>query len=248
MTTNIVIMAAGKGTRMNSDLPKVLHPVFGVPMIQHVLWATELLVPEQIIVVTGYGAPLVEDFVRDQYPIASDIFFARQERQLGTGHAVQQALPLLTPEGVTVVLNGDVPFVNHRTLARMVERARDRLVLLAAKLENPTGYGRILKEQGRVIGIVEEKDATPLQREIKEIYTGTLACPNSLLQQLLPKLTNDNAQGEFYLTDIVGLARRANQAVELEFPEALKEVIGVNSPAQLQELEQLVRYGLPVTT
>ena len=197
---NIVILAAGKGTRMYSEKPKVLHTLAGKPLVQHVLDCAVALRPQQICVVYGHGGEAVPQAMQ-QYPAK----FIIQEPQLGTGHAVQQAMPLLADDGRTLVLYGDVPLIQHSTLHQM-QQAGDGLVLLTVNLDNPAGYGRIMRNgQGDVLNIVEEKDASPEQREIREVNTGILLAPTGKLREWLANLQNNNSQGEDYLLDIIGI-------------------------------------------
>jgi len=233
-TLNIVILAAGKGTRMYSEKPKVLHALAGKPLVQHVLDCANALQPQQICVVYGHGGETVPQAMA-QY----DTSFILQEPQLGTGHAVQQALPQLHDASLTLVLYGDVPLIRHNTLRQMLG-APDALTLLTVHLDNPTGYGRIVRDNtGNVSHIVEEKDATPEQRAIREVNTGILAAPTSLLRGWLARLRNDNnSQGEYYLTDIVAMAVAQGIAVHTVQPAHIWEVLGVNSKAQLAELER----------
>lgn len=242
MTLSVVIMAAGKGTRMRSARPKVLHALGGTPLLGHVLAAAEALAPARCVIVTGHGAPAVEAAFGGERRA-----FVRQEPQLGTGHAVQQAVPALPDDGVTLVLNGDVPLIGEPTLRALVEACGERrLALLTVRLADPFGYGRIVRgteagdadAQAAVEAIVEEKDATPLQRQIDEVYTGIMAAPTRLLKDWLARLRNDNAQREYYLTDVVALA--VADGVEVATAEARDEteVLGVNSPAQLADLER----------
>jgi len=230
---NIVILAAGKGTRMYSEKPKVLHALAGKPLVQHVLDCAVVLQPQQVCVVYGHGGEAVPQAVC-QY----EARFVLQEPQLGTGHAVQQAMPHLANNGNTLVLYGDVPLIQLGTLHRMLQ-AGDGLVLLTVDLDNPAGYGRIVRnEQGDVLGIVEEKDASPGQREIREVNTGILLAPTGKLREWLANLRNDNAQGEYYLTDIVGMAVQQGIAVHTVQPAHEWEIHGVNSKAQLAVLER----------
>ncbi|MFZ2524890.1 MAG: bifunctional UDP-N-acetylglucosamine diphosphorylase/glucosamine-1-phosphate N-acetyltransferase GlmU [Candidatus Ferrigenium altingense] len=230
---NIVILAAGKGTRMYSEKPKVLHALAGRPLVQHVLDCATALQPQQVCVVYGHGGEAVPQAMQ-QYPAQ----FVIQEPQLGTGHAVQQAMPHLADAGQTLVLYGDVPLIQHSTLHQM-QQATGGLVLLTVDLDNPAGYGRIVRnEQGDVLSIVEEKDASPEQREIREVNTGILLAPTGKLREWLANLQNDNAQGEYYLTDIVGMAVRQGIAVHTVQPAHEWEIHGVNSKAQLAVLER----------
>lgn len=230
---NIVILAAGKGTRMYSDKPKVLHALAGKPLVQHVLDCASALKPKQICVVYGHGGEAV--------PLAMRQYLAKfviQEPQLGTGHAVQQAMPHLSDEGSTLVLYGDVPLIQHSTLHQMLH-AGEGLVLLTVNLSNPTGYGRIVRDtQGDVQSIVEEKDATPEQREMHEVNTGILLAPTKLLRGWLAKLQNNNSQREYYLTDIVSMAVQQGVAVHAIQPSHEWEIHGINSKSQLMVLER----------
>jgi bifunctional UDP-N-acetylglucosamine pyrophosphorylase / glucosamine-1-phosphate N-acetyltransferase len=236
MAFNVVIMAAGKGTRMKSELPKVLHRLAGRSLLQHVLQASAALAPARCIVITGHGADAVEGAVA-----ASGARFVRQMPQLGTGHAVQQALPELDDRAATtLVLNGDVPLIRSATARALVDACAGRqLALLTVTLGDATGYGRILRgADGQVHGIVEQKDATLAQREIREVYTGILAAPTAALKRWLAALKNDNAQREYYLTDIVAMAVAEGGAVVTAQPASETEVLGVNSPVQLADLER----------
>ena len=230
---NIVILAAGKGTRMYSEKPKVLHVLAGKPLVQHVLDCATALQPQQVCVVYGHGGEAVPQAMQ-QYPAK----FVIQEPQLGTGHAVQQAMPHLADAGQTLVLYGDVPLIQHSTLHQMLQ-AGGGLVLLTVDLDNPAGYGRIVRdEQGDVLSIVEEKDASPEQRDIREVNTGILLAPTGKLREWLANLKDDNAQGEYYLTDIVGMAVRQGVAVHTVQPAHAWEIHGINSKAQLAALER----------
>ena len=236
MALNVVIMAAGKGTRMKSALPKVLHRLAGRSLLQHVLDAAAPLQSSCTVVITGHGAAAVEAAVA-----GSGVVCVRQEPQLGTGHAVQQAVPALdTACATTLVLNGDVPLIRTATAQALTQACGGtRLALLTVTLDDATGYGRIVRDaQGRVQGIVEHKDATDAQRAIREVYTGILAAPTAALARWVAALRNDNAQREYYLTDIVAMAVAEGCEVVAAQPAGETEVLGVNSPLQLAELER----------
>ncbi|WP_058088471.1 bifunctional UDP-N-acetylglucosamine diphosphorylase/glucosamine-1-phosphate N-acetyltransferase GlmU [Aquabacterium parvum] len=240
MSLSIVIMAAGKGTRMKSARPKVLHKLAGRPMLAHVIGTTATLQAAQQIVITGHGAELVEPAMSAAFPQAP-LSFVRQEPQLGTGHAVQQAVPVLPDEGITLILNGDTPLIRASTAQALVDAcAGGKLALLTIELADPIGYGRIVRDASgeRVLAIVEHKDASPEQRAIREVYTGMMAAPTAHLKRWLAGLTNNNAQGEYYLTDVVAMAQAEGVSVVAAQPQDEVEVLGVNSPAQLAELER----------
>ncbi len=268
---DVVVMAAGKGTRMHSQRPKVLHRLGGRPLVGHVLEAARRVAARQVVVVTGHGAPEVEASIQAMEsakaifgfecaappavadapaaqaaasggPAASvpQLSFARQTPQLGTGHAVQQAVPLLADDGVTLVLSGDVPLTRPETLAALLAVCDGQhLALLTLDLADPTGYGRIVRQpSGDVQAIVEHKDATDAQRAITEIYSGIMAVPTRLLRGWLGRLDNRNAQGEYYLTDVVRLAVADGCTVRAHRIDDALQVAGVNSPQQLAELER----------
>ncbi|MGU7771332.1 bifunctional UDP-N-acetylglucosamine diphosphorylase/glucosamine-1-phosphate N-acetyltransferase GlmU [Burkholderia sp. MR1-5-21] len=232
---NIVILAAGTGKRMRSALPKVLHPLAGRPLLSHVIATARALQPSRLVVVVGHGAEQVQAAVA-----APDVQFAVQAEQLGTGHAVRQALPLLDPAQPTLVLYGDVPLTRVSTLERLVDAAREgRYGILTVTLDDPTGYGRIVRDAaGFVTRIVEQKDASPEELKIAEINTGIIVTPTAQLSMWLGALKNENAQGEYYLTDVVELAIDAGFEVVTAQPDAEWETLGVNSKAQLAELER----------
>ncbi|KVN36221.1 bifunctional N-acetylglucosamine-1-phosphate uridyltransferase/glucosamine-1-phosphate acetyltransferase [Burkholderia pyrrocinia] len=233
---NIVILAAGTGKRMRSALPKVLHPLAGRPLLSHVIATARALQPSRLVIVVGHGAEQVQAAVA-----APDVQFAVQAEQLGTGHAVRQALPLLDPAQPTLVLYGDVPLTRVSTLERLVDAARDgRYGILTVTLDDPTGYGRIVRDPaGFVTRIVEQKDASPDEQKIAEINTGIVITPTAQLAMWLGALNNDNAQREYYLTDVVELAIEAGFEVVTAQPDAEWETLGVNSKAQLAELERV---------
>ncbi len=239
---DILIMAAGKGTRMKSRLPKVLQRLAGRPLLHHVLDQAAHLQARSATVITGHGAIEVEAATEGAASVGStfDLKFVRQEPQLGTGHAVQQAVPYLRADGTVVVLSGDVPLTRPETLRALVDAcAGERLALLTVELADPTGYGRIVRgADGAVRGIVEHKDASEAQRAITEVYSGIMAVPARLLAPWLARLTNDNAQGEYYLTDIVAMAVADGLPVAAHRISDALQVAGVNSPLQLAELER----------
>ncbi|MBO9648257.1 MAG: bifunctional UDP-N-acetylglucosamine diphosphorylase/glucosamine-1-phosphate N-acetyltransferase GlmU [Variovorax sp.] len=238
---DVVIMAAGKGTRMKSSMPKVLHRLGGRALVAHVIDAATRIGARNIVVVTGHGAADVEAALEGAAAGATPSF-ARQVPQLGTGHAVQQAAPFLPDDGTVVVLSGDVPLIGESTLRALVaQSAGRRLALLTIRTANPKGYGRIIRAEGHdgeVLAIVEEKDATEAQRAIDEVYTGVMAVPGRLLKTWLARLDNKNAQGEFYLTDVVGFASVDGVPIVAHRTDDAIEVLGVNSPSQLAALER----------
>jgi bifunctional UDP-N-acetylglucosamine pyrophosphorylase/glucosamine-1-phosphate N-acetyltransferase len=236
---DVVIMAAGKGVRMKSRLPKVLHRLAGRALLQHVVASAAALQARRVVVVTGSGAEQVEAAVAGWGLAGAAPVFVRQEPQLGTGHAMQQAAPALPDDGVTLVLYGDVPLIEPATLKTLLQSSGDRQVaLLTVDLADPTGYGRIVRAGNAVFAIVEHKDATDEQRRINEVYTGVMAAPNKLLKRWLARLTNDNAQKEYYLTDIVKLAVDDGADVVAVKTHDKVQVDGVNSPTQLAGLER----------
>ncbi|TAL57345.1 bifunctional UDP-N-acetylglucosamine diphosphorylase/glucosamine-1-phosphate N-acetyltransferase GlmU [Pandoraea sp.] len=233
---NIVILAAGLGKRMRSSLPKVLHPLAGRPLLGHVIDTARALSPGRLVVVIGHGAGRVREALG-----APDILFAEQAEQLGTGHAVQQAAAQLDESVPTLVLYGDVPLTRAQTLRQLVQAAGDRkLGVLTVSLDDPSGYGRIVRDAaGRVQRIVEQKDATPEQLAIHEINTGIIVAPTRRLKAWLGTLSNSNAQGEYYLTDVVERAVADGMDVVTAQPDAAWETLGVNSKTQLAELERI---------
>jgi bifunctional UDP-N-acetylglucosamine pyrophosphorylase/glucosamine-1-phosphate N-acetyltransferase len=233
---DVVILAAGKGTRMYSDIPKVLQPLAGQPLAAHVIDSARRLGANRVVVVYGHGGEAVRQALG-----APDIDFVLQEPQLGTAHAVQQALPLLE-SARTLVLYGDVPLVRQETLKRLANGGA-QLVLLTAELADPTGYGRMLRDRtGRITGIVEEKDASARQKTLREVNTGLMAADTALLRGWLARVGNRNAQREFYLTDVAALAVKAGASVSAVQPAALWEVLGVNSKDQLARLERIYQW------
>jgi bifunctional UDP-N-acetylglucosamine pyrophosphorylase/glucosamine-1-phosphate N-acetyltransferase len=236
MALQVVILAAGKGTRMRSALPKVMQPLAGKPLLAHVLDASRTLGAERPIVVYGHGGNVVQNaFANDA------IDWVLQAEQKGTGHAVLVALPVLAKKGSTLILYGDVPLLSVSTLQRLLAvcEGKNELGLLTVTLDNPTGYGRIVREAGKVSRIVEQKDASADELLIKEVNTGILCVPNTLLHKWLPELRNANSQGEYYLTDLIGMATAEGVAVTAVHPETPWEVEGVNDKLQLAMLERV---------
>lgn len=233
---NIVILAAGMGKRMRSQLPKVLQPIAQKPMIDHVLDKARAIEGEhRIIVVVGHAADVVKNHLKDNH----DIQFALQAEQLGTGHALMQALPLCEPDKPTLVLLGDVPLIETQTLETLIKEAGNELGLLTVKLDNPTGYGRIVRDaNGAACAIVEEKDADAEQRKINEVNTGIMVLPTNRLNEWLSALKNENAQGEYYLTDVIAMAVANQVTVHTACASSAVEVEGVNSKIQLAALER----------
>jgi bifunctional UDP-N-acetylglucosamine pyrophosphorylase / glucosamine-1-phosphate N-acetyltransferase len=248
MTLNIVIMAAGKGTRMKSALPKVLHRLAHQSLLHHVLDTALALRGDRIITVTGHGAEAVEAAVKVSAP---QVRFARQMPQLGTGHAVQQAVPELDDGGVTLILNGDTPLIQASTAQALIEASGGTqlalLTIVMGSEAEAAGLGRIVRNDAGIQAIVEHKDATPEQRAIRETYTGVMAVPTAQLKRWLSRLKNDNAQNEYYLTDIVAMAVADGVTVVAAHPSSDTEVLGVNSPLQLADLERRYQRTRAVT-
>ena len=234
MSTTVIILAAGKGTRMRSNLPKVLQPLAGRPLLGHVIDTAKKLQADHIITIYGHGGALVQNaFAHEQ------IQWVEQAEQLGTGHAVQVTLPVLPREGVSLILSGDVPCITEQTLQKLLDVSRETQIgLVTLTLADATGYGRIVRENGKIQAIVEHKDASEAQRQIQEINTGIYCVSNAKLHEWLPKLSNNNAQGEYYLTDIVAMAIADGLEVASVEPELAFEVEGVNDRVQLAALER----------
>ena len=246
---DVVIMAAGKGTRMKSKLPKVLHRLAGRALLQHVVDTASELKVRQVVVITGHGAIEVEASLAVPAGAMATfgINFVRQEPQLGTGHAVQQAVPVLQDDGIVVVLSGDVPLTRANTLQALIEACGgDKLALLTIDFANPTGYGRIERLGNAVQAIVEQKDANAAQLAITEVYSGIMAVPAKQLKTWLARLDNHNAQAEFYLTQIVQFAVADGVPVVAHKITDAVQVAGVNSPVQLAELERAYQRDLAV--
>lgn len=235
MSLEVIILAAGKGTRMRSDMPKVLHPLAGKPMLVHAVEQAQKLVPTQTHIIVGHGAQQVEAQVT---PLGAQC--VTQEQQLGTGHAVAQAMPMVDNDATVLVLYGDVPLVPAELMQQLVNQtAQGGLAILTVTLDDATGYGRIVRnDKGTIEAIVEHKDATAEQRQIKEINTGILAAKASLLNSWLPRIESNNAQGEIYLTDIVAMAVSDGVPISHLQPQFAQQTQGVNDRVQLAELER----------
>ncbi|ENU27810.1 MULTISPECIES: bifunctional UDP-N-acetylglucosamine diphosphorylase/glucosamine-1-phosphate N-acetyltransferase GlmU [Acinetobacter] len=234
MSTTVIILAAGKGTRMRSKLPKVLQPLAGRPLLGHVIQTAKKLHAQNIITIYGHGGDLVK-----QSFAAEQIEWVEQAEQLGTGHAVQMTLPVLPQDGISLILYGDVPLVRQSTLEQLLEASsQSGIGMITLNVENPTGYGRIVRQADKIQAIVEHKDATDEQRLIQEINTGIYCVSNAKLHQWLPKLSNNNVQGEYYLTDIVAMAVADGLEIASIQPELEFEVEGVNDRLQLATLER----------
>jgi bifunctional UDP-N-acetylglucosamine pyrophosphorylase/glucosamine-1-phosphate N-acetyltransferase len=237
---NVIILAAGLGKRMQSALPKVLHPLAGKPLLSHVVDTARALSPSRLCVVYGHGGDAVPTLLA-----APDLAFALQEPQLGTGHAVMQGLPHLDDAVPTLVLYGDVPLTRAATLQRLLAIAgNDKLGILTIEMADPSGYGRIVRKNGEIVRIVEQKDANAAENAISEVNTGIMVVPTPQLRRWLATLSNQNTQGEYYLTDIVARAVADGVPVVAAHPDTLAETLGVNSKSQLAELERLHQRAL----
>ena len=232
---NVVVLAAGQGKRMYSNLAKVLHKLAGKPLLQHVMDNANVLKPNKLCVIYGHGGSAVPN----AFPECAAVW-VKQEPQLGTGHAVMQAIPHLDNDGLTLILYGDVPLTTTATLKQLTSASSaGQVAVLTIELADPTGYGRILRDGGgRITGIVEHKDATPQQRDIREVNTGIMAVPTKALARWLSQLKNDNAQGEYYLTDIIAMAVAENIGVTAVHPSGEWETLGINNKVQLAQLER----------
>lgn len=239
MPLKVIVLAAGKGTRMKSAMPKVLHRVAEKPMVEHVVDAASSLGAEKTVLVIGHGADQV------RATVTRDVEYVEQTEQLGTGHAVQQALPMLNPEDTVLIAYGDVPLTKPETFKQLIDDVTDsNIALLTVLMEDPTGYGRILRDaSGNVSGIVEQKDATPEQLLVNEGNTGILAARASALNELLGRIDNNNAQQEYYLTDIFALAVKQGMTITTHQPDHEWETAGVNSRLQLAELERIYQLN-----
>ncbi|MGB9990429.1 bifunctional UDP-N-acetylglucosamine diphosphorylase/glucosamine-1-phosphate N-acetyltransferase GlmU [Pseudoduganella rhizocola] len=246
---NVVILAAGMGKRMQSALPKVLHPLAGKPLLSHVIDTARSLSPSKLCVIYGHGGAAVLEHLESQKAKGGmEISAALQEPQLGTGHAVMQGLPELDDNAPTLILYGDVPLTTAASLQRLIDAAgHDKLGILTVVLDDPFGLGRIVRHGGAIVRIVEEKDASPNERKIQEINSGIMVAPTAKLRQWLAALGNDNAQGEYYLTDIVAQAVDEGVDVVSAHPGAPWEVLGVNSKTQLAQLERIHQNNIAQT-
>src|SRR3569833_3062600 len=238
---SVVILAAGQGKRMKSSLPKALQPLAGRPLLKHVIDTARSLEPAAIHVVYGHGGDLVRDILKDE-----TVSWVLQAERLGTGHAVMQAMPEVPNDHLVLILYGDVPLITRATLTQLLTLAgSQQTALLTMELDDPTGYGRIIRgNQGRVKKIVEQKDASKKELGIRECNTGVLAAPARLLKKWLKVLRNDNSQGEYYLTDVIGMAAKDKVAVNPLVTANVVEVLGVNDKTQLAELESALRRQL----
>lgn len=231
---SVVILAAGKGTRMYSDLPKVLHKVAGKPMVKHVIDTAKQLSADQIHLIYGHGADLLKACLADE-----PVNWVFQAEQLGTGHAMQQAAPFFKDDENILMLYGDAPLITKETLEKLIAaKPENGIALLTVNLENPTGYGRIIRENGSVVAIVEQKDANPEQLKITEVNTGVMVSDGASFKKWLARLDNNNAQGEYYMTDVIGLANQDGFQVAAVTAEDIMEVEGANNRLQLNALER----------
>ncbi len=238
MNTEVIVLAAGKGTRMRSSLPKVMHPIAGKPMLGHVIDAARTIHATAVHVVVGHGAEAVKSAFD-----GDNLSWVEQREQKGTGHAVQQALPVLDSDSIVLILYGDVPLISPDTLHELTAKCgANRMALLTTQLTDPSGYGRIVREHDKVVAIVEQKDANSAQLAIQEVNTGIMAVSAKHLNRWLPALSSDNAQGEYYLTDIIAMAVADDVAIEVVQPDSVWEVQGVNDRAQLNELERYYQH------
>ncbi|WP_442769109.1 bifunctional UDP-N-acetylglucosamine diphosphorylase/glucosamine-1-phosphate N-acetyltransferase GlmU [Acinetobacter bohemicus] len=234
MSTNVIILAAGKGTRMRSTLPKVLQPLAGRPLLGHVIETAKKLNAANIITIYGHGGNLVQQAFAQE-----NVEWVEQAEQLGTGHAVKVTLPVLPTDGVSLILSGDVPCITEATLKKLLQASAETGIgIVTLTVDDATGYGRIVRKNGAIQAIVEHKDANDEQRKIKEFNTGIYCVNNAKLHEWLPKLSNENAQGEYYLTDIIAMAIADGLSVASVEPELAFEVEGVNDRVQLATLER----------
>lgn len=247
MKLAVVILAAGQGVRMRSSLPKVLHPIGGTPILEHIIHTAEELNPDRIVIVLGAKSDKIKEALqKTRQNTKIEFLFAEQKEQLGTGHAVLQALPQVASADQILILYGDVPLIAAETLKKLIacsssaEESQNSIGFVSIEAKNPFGLGRVQRnDQGKVLGIIEEKDATPKQREIREIYAGIFLAPTERMKQWLPSLKNQNSQKEYYLTEIVKFALAENLPIHTASPKYHFEVLGVNDKMQLAELERI---------
>ena len=240
MKTDIVILAAGKGTRMRSKLPKVLHTLAGKAFLQHVIDTSSALQADNIMLVVGHGAEAVKANIQ-----GNNLSFVEQTEQLGTGHAVMQTQDQLRDDAVVLILYGDVPLTQQDTLQGMLEKVTENsMALLTFNMDDPTGYGRIVRDENdHVVAIVEQKDATEVQQQISEVNTGVMAIWGQHLKQWLPKLSNNNAQGEYYLTDVIAMAKADGITIHTAQPQSEREITGINNRKQQAQLERVYQQA-----
>lgn len=240
MKLSVIILAAGQGTRMKSALPKVMHRLAGIPMLEHVYNRSLELGTDDIHIVYGHGGEHLQEYCSE-----FNVNWVLQDQQLGTAHAVEQASPYIKDDHTVLVLYGDVPLIKSRTLSQLIENVtQDDIALLTVNLQDPTGYGRIIREAGEVIAIVEHKDASESQRQIDEVNTGILALQAGYLKACLEKIENNNSQGEYYLTDVIALAVSDGKKIVTSQPDNVYEVEGVNDRIQLSRLERIKQLEL----
>lgn len=240
---NIIILAAGTGKRMASTLPKVLHPLAGKPLLAHVIDTAKILKPTKLCVIYGYGGNIIPNTFAD-----TNLVFIKQDVQLGTGHAVAQAINYLDNSAPTLILYGDVPMIKVTTLQELIKQAgQNKFAIITIRLKNPTGYGRIIRKQKKIVRIVEQKDASIIEQKIQEINTGIFVIPTTKLSKWLTMLTNNNAQGEYYLTDIISHAITDKTEIVSIQPSDITEMLGVNSKIQLAKLERLYQKRIALT-
>ena len=234
---SVVILAAGKGTRMYSDLPKVLHKVAGKPMVKHVIDTANQLGAENVHLIYGHGGELMRERLANE-----SVNWVFQAKQLGTGHAMQQAMPFFRDDENVLMVYGDGPMITPETLQKLIDaKPENGIAVLTVVLDNPTGYGRIVRENGKVVGIVEQKDATKFEQEVKEINTGTYVFDNKRLFQALKSINTNNAQGEYYLTDVISVFRQAGEKVGAFTLRDFDESLGVNDRLALAKAESIMR-------
>ena len=238
---SIIILAAGKGTRMNSSLPKVLQPLAGKPLLEHVICSSNVFKPHEIFIVHGHSGELIQQYFQSN----TDLKWAQQKEQLGTGHAVMQAAKKIAAGSNALILYGDVPLVSTETIRLLIEGHQDNEIsLLTAILPDADGYGRIIRDDGKITAIIEDSDATDSEKRINEINTGIMYCDGELLNGWLNRLNNNNAKGEYYLTDIIGMAVQDGVKVSSSIAKNWEEVMGINDKKELATAERLLQKKL----